>query len=66
MIFVPNTPKSELKNMYVEEIKKSGLKIQVVESAGRSLKSILQKYDRFDSDECRNKERKFNFYSIAC
>ena len=56
MIFVPNTPKSELKNMYVEEIKKSGLKIQVVESAGRSLKSILQKSDPFDSEECRNKE----------
>ena len=57
VIFVPNTPESELKNMYVKEIKKSGLKVKVAESAGRSLKSMLQKSNPFKTEECKDKER---------
>ena len=52
MIFVPNTPKSELKNLYIQEIKKSGLKIRVAESAGRALKSMIQTSDPFNTEDC--------------
>ena len=35
VIFVPNTPGSELKKMYEEEVGKSQKKVKVVDSAGR-------------------------------
>ena len=45
MTFVPSTTGSELKKMYEEEVGKSHVKVKVVESAGRSIKSMLQKSD---------------------
>ena len=53
MIFVPNTPKSELKKMYEEEVEKSQVKVKVVESAGKSIKSMLQKSDPSRTSDCQ-------------
>ena len=52
VIFVPCTPASDLKKRYQWQIQRSGLKIRVVERAGRSLKSQLQKSNPFRKDDC--------------
>ena len=52
MIFVPNTPHSELKRRYVNEIRKAGLRVNVVEGVGKSIKSMLQRSDPFKSSDC--------------
>ena len=56
MIFIPATPRSELRNKFEREIKKSGFKIRVVEKAGRSLRDKLQKSDPFKNKQCRDNE----------
>ena len=56
VVFIPATPKSELKKKYENEIKKTDLKIRVVEKSGRSLKSMLQKSDPFKQDKCADVE----------
>ena len=43
MIFVPYTPGEKLKKAYEEEIRKSELKIKVVEQTGTKIKDILHK-----------------------
>ena len=53
MIFVPNTPGSELKKMCEEEVWKSQVKVKVVESAGKSIKSMLQKSDPSRTNDCQ-------------
>ena len=52
VIFVPNTPQSKLKNLYLDEIRKTGMNIKVVEGAGKSIKRILQKSDPFHTSDC--------------
>ena len=52
VIFVPNTPHSELKRRYVNEIRKAGLRVNVVEGVGKSIKSMLQRSDPFKSSDC--------------
>ena len=58
-MFIPATPKSELKKRYEDEIKKSKIKIRVVEKAGSSLKDILQKSDPLGDRECTDPENCF-------
>ena len=57
MVFVPPTPKSELKKLYENEIKKTDFKIKVVETAGIPIKRMLQKSQPFPNRKCRNEER---------
>ena len=52
VIFVQSTPGSELKRKFQAEIDRVGLRIRVVEKAGRSVKSALQKSDPFQIAGC--------------
>ena len=47
VLFIPSTPNGKLKHMYQTEIRKSGLRIKVVERTGRTLKSQLQTSNPF-------------------
>ena len=52
VIFVPATPRSQLKHRYMKEIKETGFKVRVVEQSGTTLKSMLQKSDPFKAKRC--------------
>ena len=52
VLFVPATPTGKLKRMYEGEIRKSGMRIKVIERTGRTLKSQLQTSNPFKPDEC--------------
>ena len=52
VMFVQSTPKSILKRRFQEEIDKSGLKVRVLEKAGRSIKQVLQRSDPFKAPVC--------------
>ena len=52
VIFLPYTPKSELKRIYDEEIKKREMKIRVVERSGVKIKDYLQKKDISGVKQC--------------
>ena len=52
VIFIQSTPGSELKRRFQAEVDRSGLRIRVVEKAGRSVKSALQRSDPFKSNTC--------------
>ena len=52
VIFVPSTPKSVLKQMYQQEISKSGIRIKVVEKTGTTLKAELQTSNPFKPQRC--------------
>ena len=52
VLFIPMTPGGELKRMYEKEIKKSGLRIKVIERSGTTLKSQLQTSNPFKDKRC--------------
>ena len=52
VMFIPTTPKSELKRRYDEEIKRRNMKIRVVEKSGMKLKDMLQKKDIGSGGQC--------------
>ena len=52
VIFIPSTPNEKLKRMYQNEIRKSGLRIKVVEKTGRTIKSRLQTSNPFKREGC--------------
>ena len=52
VLFVSSTPDGKLKRMYQTEIRKSGLRIKVVERTGRTLKSLLQTSNPFKQGSC--------------
>ena len=54
MIFVPATPRSQLRNLFMREIKETGFKINVVEQSGVTLKRMLQRSDPFQERKCNN------------
>ena len=56
VMFIPATPKGELKKSYQQEIRKSGFKIKVIEKAGTPLKKILQKSDPFRKKFCDRRD----------
>ena len=45
-MFIQSSPGSELKRKFQAEVDRSNLRIRVVEKAGRSIKSALQRADR--------------------
>ena len=53
VLFIPSTPKSKLKHMCEDAIKKSGIRIKVVERTGRTLKSQLQTSNPFREGGCK-------------
>ena len=56
VIFIPTTPRSELKKLLEEEIQETELRIKVVEKPGIKVKKILQKNDPFKRKECNLQE----------
>ena len=52
VLFVPMTPDGELRKMYQQEVKKSGIRIKVIERTGRTLKSQLQRSNPFKEAKC--------------
>ena len=54
VIFVPATSGSQLKYRYVNEIKRAGFKIRVVEQSSVTLKRMLQRSDPFKDKQCNN------------
>ena len=52
VLFIPSTPKGKLKHMCEDAIKKSGIRIKVVERTGRTLKSQLQTSNPFKEGGC--------------
>jgi hypothetical protein len=52
VLFVPTTPDGELKRRYEEIIRRSGIRMQVVERTGRTLKSQLQRSNPFKEPSC--------------
>ena len=56
VLFVQSTPGGILKNAVNEVVKKSGLKVRVVEKGGRKLQSLLTKSDVTGSAQCGRDE----------
>ena len=52
VIFIPTTPKSNLRRKMQDEIRKTRLKIKVVETSGKSIKQQLQRSDPFKNNRC--------------
>jgi hypothetical protein len=56
VIMIPTTPNSELKRKLECDIKRSGLKIKIVEKASTSVKSLLQKSNPLKREKCNDKD----------
>ena len=52
VLFVPTTPDGKLKKMYEEVIRRSGMRLRVIERTGRTLKSQLQTTNPFKDPNC--------------
>ena len=52
VLFVPMTPHGELRKAYQKEVRRSGLRIRIVERTGRTLKSQLQRSNPFKETNC--------------
>lgn len=52
VLFTAMTPDGKLKKMYENEIRRSGLRIKVVERSGKTLKSQLQTSNPFKQKQC--------------
>ena len=52
VLFIPTTPEGKLKRMYEEVIRRSGLRVKVIERTGRTLKSQLQTSNPFREPNC--------------
>ena len=51
-MFLPATPNSELKKLYVEEIEKRGIKIKIVEKSGTKIKNLFQRNSLLNEKQC--------------
>ena len=56
VIFIPYTPGGKLKKAYEEEIRKSKLKMKIVEQKGTKVKDILHKKNPFKQERCNREE----------
>ena len=56
VVFIPTTPKSELKRMYETIIQNSKVKIKVIERRGTILKNILQKSRPLGEIKCEKQD----------
>ena len=52
VLFIPTTPDGQLKKMYENVIRRSGIRMKVVERTGRTLKSQLQTSNPFREENC--------------
>ena len=52
VLFIPTTPNGKLKRMYEETIRRSGIRMKVVERTGRTLKRQLQTSNPFKNSNC--------------
>ena len=52
VIFVPNTPGSELEKVYEDEAQ--SMKVKIVESAVKSIKSMFQRSTPFKTSDCQS------------
>ena len=59
VIFVPTTPKSELKKRLKKVIDNAAVKINISEVPGRNMKKIMQRSDPFKNKECSKKDECF-------
>ena len=57
VIFVPSTPRGELRRRFLESIKRAGVKVAVAEVPGRSVKRRVQRSDPFQDDVCADEEK---------
>ena len=53
VIFIPATPKSELKKRYQKIVNHRNLKVRIVEKGGVTLKRMLHKPDPFPDNKCK-------------
>ena len=51
-MFIPTTPDGKLKRTYEEAIRRSGIRLRVIERTGRTLKSQLQTTNPFRNPNC--------------
>ena len=58
LIFVPATPKAELKKKLQRKVDETDIKIKVIEKTGSTLKRSLQKTSISDKKECEDEECK--------
>ena len=56
VVFIPATPGSELKRRYEAAIQQCRVGIKVVETSGRTIKSVVQRSDPFKRARCVDKE----------
>ncbi|KAK3732414.1 hypothetical protein QZH41_003562 [Actinostola sp. cb2023] len=56
VIFVPTTPLSELKRILEKNVKESGIKIKIVETAGMNAKRMLQRSNPFKEKTCEKED----------
>ena len=52
VMFLPATPNSELKKLYVEEIEKRGIRIKIVEKSGTKIKNLFQRNSLLNEKQC--------------
>ena len=57
VIFIPSTPRGELKKMFLESIRKAGVRIAVAEVPGRNVKRRVQRSDPFQDNVCEDKDK---------
>ena len=56
IIFIPCTPKEQLKKEYEREIARSGFRIKVVERSGTKIKDVLHRKDPFKRNQCERED----------
>ena len=56
VLFIPTTPEGKLKRMYEQVIRRSGIRVKVLERTGRTLKSQLQTSNPFKEPNCGREE----------
>ena len=56
VMFVPATPHSQLRKKYQEEVRKTKLKIRVVERSGKKIKNLIQHSDPYKRTGCNDKD----------
>ena len=57
VVFVPATPRGELRRRFLQTIKRAKVKVAVAEVPGRSVKRRLQRSDPFRSEKCEDPGR---------
>ena len=57
VVFVPATLGSELKKHYEAAVSECRIRLSVVEKSGMSVKSLIQKSDPFQKQQCSDSEK---------